>query len=131
LHFHSGQQLVSLINTTADHVIDQRLKRIGLLASPTTISSGLYSERLRAKGVEVITPSAIQLAKLETAIRLVIAGDQREAKPIVEAIITNLLYRGCEVVILGCTELSMVANGLPQTVDPVDLVVSRLLTSEL
>jgi aspartate racemase len=126
-----SQNLLSLIDTTVDHIVEQHYSCIGLIASPTTIRSGLYADRLKVNGVDVKIPNSQQIREIEIAIRLVIAGRVESATVIVQRVINQLISNGCNVVLLGCTELSVASGTSAHIIDPLDLVVTRLFGSKL
>jgi len=55
---------MSLIEETAMSIQATGVKRIGLLASPTTIKSGLYEKPLLAIGCSVILPTTTDIDNL-------------------------------------------------------------------
>ncbi len=113
-----------------DYIASRGLLRIGLLASPTTIVSGLYSNPLEALSMEILKPSATEQVAIETAIRSVIAGDTATARFIVLANVSAMIQAGAQAVLLGCTELSIAGKDLPYTIDPLTLITEHLLSRQ-
>jgi len=89
----------------------KKYKRVGILASPTSIRLGLYDEKLRNEGIELIKPRQSEEVIIEKMIRHYI-GDKSNGEFRNEYIkvLTSLFERNCEAVILGCTELPLVIN---------------------
>jgi aspartate racemase len=106
------------------------LKSVGLLASPTTIRTGLYKTILNERGIAQITLSAEEQLETEVIIRAVIADDRDPSEQLRKQI-ARLQSAGAEMVILGCTELSFVLKGakLPFIIDPFELAVEKMLQS--
>jgi len=98
----------SLIEATAQVIADDGIKKIGLLGSPTTIRSGLYTAALNTRGVSVISPNVRQQKALEQCIRAVIAGSAQstDAEALLD-IAMSLVKQGAQAIVLGCTELPL------------------------
>lgn len=107
-----------MIELTAETVKQNDIDQVRLLASPTTIWSGLYVDALRAKNVAVIAPDDSKFTELEIHIREVIGGGQPPAL---------LIPPTGPPTILGCTELSISEKKRPNTIDPLQIVADRLL----
>jgi len=100
---------VSIIDEVVNQVSNSGIDRIGLLATPVTISSRLYQSALKKKGINVITPSLFERKIVEEIIRNIIAGKSRtKDKESLILIAENLLYKGSQGIILGCTELPLI-----------------------
>ena len=119
-------RLVSLVEATVAHIASKGFKRVGIVASPTTVKSQLYSQPLQAIGITLVTPSTPQMVIIEQVIRGVIAGNARKHRQQLRSIIQSMLS-DCEAVVLGCTELSVLAERLPHCIDPLDIVTRKLL----
>lgn len=107
--------LESLIELTTDFVAS-RHDKIRLLASPTTIRTGLYTKSLSERGVTVLLPTTKQLEKIESTIRSVIAFE--DVKPLKPRPVP---------VLLGCTELSCAFGSAKGTIDPLNILVDTVL----
>jgi aspartate racemase len=87
-------------------------RRAGLLATTGTIGERVY-QRAAAGGVaEWILPDAGDQARVSQAILAVKVGRLREIAGEVRGVCERLADRGAEVVVVGCTELSMVHDQL-------------------
>ena len=104
---------VSLIDVVADSAKSAGIKKVGLMASPVTIATGLYSDALKKQGIKVVTPAKADQQTTESVIRAVIAGQAGAGEAAKLADISEkLIGRGAEGIILGCTELPLVFNVL-------------------
>jgi len=111
---------------------------VGLTATDGTIASGLYQSALIALGYTAICPSHSEQEVLMDIVygsKGVKAGFVGRAnKKRLEAVVTALIARGAQAIILGCTELSVVGKSLGHSigiVDPMDvlaLAVTRRAT---
>lgn len=108
-----------MIETTKESVAGQK---IGLVATPATISSGLYGE--------VIAPDEAGVLKIEEIIRQVISGvPARDLAGGLQIEIEKLKNRGAEKVILCCSELSILGEfiNLDYIIDPVTLIARKVI----
>ncbi len=108
LNLVSGAPFVSMIDEVANEIIQKKVKKIGLLASPMTIAAGLYQKVLE-NSMEVILPTDKQMEIIEDIIRNVIAGRNSfiDSKRLL-SIAKSLDKRGAQGIILGCTELPII-----------------------
>ena len=131
-------RITSMVDATIDYV-SRHHKTIRLLASPTTIRTGLYDKPLKTVGVTVLTPDDNERQELETIIRALIAGravpqlalekveriakfDRVEINNYVENHLNN------PPILLGCTELSCAFAKKPNTIDPMNVLINHLAT---
>ena len=119
-----GKKPVSLIKVTKQHVKEGNYSRLGILGTPTTLKCGLYD----SKDATLVSLSNSQQAQTEKLIREVIANDLADGVVKLQSQIDLLLSKGVEAVILGCTELSVVASELEPRplIDPLSIVVPYL-----
>ena len=85
-----------------------------LLATRFTMEQDFYRDRLRACGLPLLLPSAEQRARLHSIIydELCRGMATDQARRFIVSLATEAARRGADSVILGCTELCMVADGL-------------------
>lgn len=100
---------VSIIDSVVDRVKTERITKVGLLATPSTVKACLYQDALSKAGVETITPTANELVVIDGVIRKVIAGNNSKAdSERLKKIANSFSARGVQGIILGCTELPLV-----------------------
>ena len=83
------------------------LRRVGVLATEGTIASGAYRDALAEVGIEYLTPDKDGQAVIS---RIIYDEIKRGCPPDLTSFMTvadALFAQGCERVILGCTELSL------------------------
>lgn len=101
-------ELVSIIESTANKVKEKGFKRVGLLASPVTLSSKLYEAKLQEAGIRVLLPNKGQVRELGNIIsELVSNKNAAENRLILGKMAESFEKRGAEAIILGCTELPL------------------------
>ncbi len=110
----AGMPLLSMVDAVVAEVRKDGCKRVGLLGSVTTMRSDLYTAPLRGYGIDVLLPDATEQAVLGSSIHSVIAGRAGEPERVhLSSVVESLVSQGCEAVILGCTELPLLAKDLP------------------
>ncbi|ROS78967.1 aspartate/glutamate racemase family protein [Cellulomonas sp. PhB143] len=103
--------LVSIIDTTVEAVRRRApgLAKVGLLATAGTAASGVYQDAFAAVGVETLVPDDADQA----VVNAVIYDQVKAGRPVdlgsLRGVTERLVARGAAVVVLGCTELSVVA----------------------
>lgn len=90
----------------------ETIRCVGLMATPGTVSSGFYAERLASLGVQLVVPNPASQQALSKAIGLLKSGQHDAAARIVDQVAQELLDLGAQRLILGCTELPLVAEKL-------------------
>lgn len=100
--------IINIIDETAAFCLHEGLKKVGVLATEGTIASGAYSRIFKTRGIE-IEP----LLQSEQALITKIIFDEikKGLPPSTDELVSlgyTLAKRGCERLILGCTELSLI-----------------------
>jgi aspartate racemase len=104
--------LLHIADATAARIRAAGLSRVALLGTRFTMERDFYRHRIEAAGIEVIVPEAAQREKVHRVIYEElclgrILDDSREAY---RAIIDDLVARGAQGVILGCTEIGLLVG---------------------
>lgn len=109
LSFPDGTLFISMIDEIVMQIKSDNKKKVGLLASPLTINSRLYQNKLKKEKITVILPDNKQTNILNEIIRRVIAGDNlnSSARKLIR-IAASLKEKGADCIVLGCTELPLV-----------------------
>ncbi|WP_182025404.1 aspartate/glutamate racemase family protein [Vibrio rotiferianus] len=105
--------LVHIADATAEKLVADGIKKVGLLGTRFTMEQDFYKQRLIDKfGVEVVVPSVDdQTIVHEVIYNELCRGEVREdSRQQYLAIIDNLVEEGAEAVILGCTEIAMLVE---------------------
>lgn len=100
---------VSMIEEVVKSVSRTNVKRVGLIATPSTIKFKLYQNYLAKKNIKSVIPTKTQIKLLNKIIRNVIAGKILKSDTKKLFVIANSLKKnGAESIILGCTETPLV-----------------------
>ena len=79
--------------------------KIGLLATETTINTGIYEKYLRNKYKLLMPTRKIQINNVNKSIKYVKMGKTKEAEKALRPAVNYLIKNNCKKIILGCTEL--------------------------
>lgn len=111
--------VLSLMEETAKYLKDVEVSTMGLLSTTATAKIGLYHDKLDF--IELLTPN--DQKEVMNAIKNVKAGEKGKAIETMLNAAKNLLQRGAEAIIAGCTEVPLVLSSedVP-LVDPVLLL---------
>ncbi len=87
-------------------------RRIGLLATNGTISTGLYEREFRARGLSLVYPDEpIQNDCVMKAVYGIKAGvDRQTSEDLLFTAGRNVEQKGAEAIVLGCTEIPLAFN---------------------
>lgn len=101
--------LLHIADPTADAILEHGLRRVALLGTRFTMEQDFYRARLRARGIETVIPddaarTFLHRAVYEELCRGIVADASRDR---LREVIADLVSRGAEGVILGCTEIAM------------------------
>ena len=102
--------LLHLVDTTADKIKQNRLKKVGLLGTKFTMEEDFYKGRLMNKyGLDVIIPNEKDRKIIHQVIyqELCLGNIKKSSKDRYIEIINKLIESGAEAVILGCTEIPL------------------------
>lgn len=105
--------LLHIADATATRIVEKKLKTVALLGTKFTMEQDFYKGRLAKKhGLEVIVPSAEEREIVHRIIynELCQGTILESSKKEYLRIIADLVKRGAEGVILGCTEIPLLVK---------------------
>ncbi|MBO5649552.1 MAG: amino acid racemase [Clostridia bacterium] len=105
--------ILNIMQETAAKLASLGVRRAGILATDGTIVSGTYDRYLTAYGIECIRPRA---QDQNTVMRIIYDEIKNGKTPDVTAFLTvceHLRAEGAQMLILGCTELSLIKKHHP------------------
>ncbi|WP_240666269.1 aspartate/glutamate racemase family protein [Oerskovia turbata] len=113
--------LLSIIDVTVAAVRERQpdLTQVGLLATEGTATSGVYQDAFAAVGIETLLPDAADQAVVNTIIYDQVKAGQPVDIDALHGVAQRLQARGAGEIVLGCTELSVVAADHALLDDPV------------
>lgn len=105
--------VIHAIKECVSYLQERGIKKVGLEATDGTVSTGVFQKQLETAGIEVILPGKEGQARVME----IIYGNVKAGIPVnIDAfaeVEKELVSAGAEVIILGCTELSMVKRDYP------------------
>ena len=105
--------IIHIVSATANEIKKLGIKKVGLMGTKFTMELSFYKNRLSEHGIESIVPEplatrdAIQQTVKEELGRGII---KEETKQQYIGYINEMIERGAEGIILGCTELPMILS---------------------
>ncbi|MHC9084053.1 aspartate/glutamate racemase family protein [Luteimonas sp. RIT-PG2_3] len=86
--------------------------RLGLTGTKWLVASNVYPEQLHAQGLEYVRPTDAERDEIGRLImdELVYGVFKPETTAYFQQVIQQLKHRGCDAVVLGCTEIPLIIN---------------------
>lgn len=104
--------LLHIADATAARICPAGLSRVALLGTRFTMERDFYRKRVEACGIEVVVPEAAQRDLVHRVIyeELCLGRILDASRAAYRAIIDDLVARGAQGVILGCTEIGLLVG---------------------
>ncbi|CAI0698205.1 putative racemase [Serratia rubidaea] len=109
----SGLPLIHIADATAQQVLQQNIRRVGLLGTRFTMEQDFYRGRLQDKfGIEVVTPVAADRDSVHRIIyeELCLGHIHVASREEYRRIISDLEQQGAQGIIFGCTEIGLLVG---------------------
>lgn len=120
--------IINDVMETARHLKDRGVARAGIMATDGTILSGLFSTALKEQGILPVTPTPARQADVMHLIYQNVKAGKPPEMDRFQAVREELRQNGAEVIILGCTELSLIKrdqNIGPGFLDSMDILAQQ------
>lgn len=127
-YFYRGLQkecrvpMINIIEETVSFLQKGRIHRIGLLATEGTVRSGAYEQACKKADIECLSPSEEEQKIISDIIYQSVKQNKEADLQAFLRVAESLQKRGCEKLVLGCTELSL----LDRSQMPNDLFLDSL-----
>lgn len=100
--------ILNIIEETVKKVKSKGYKRVGLLATVTTVENRIYGRIFDKFGVEIVTPRERQ-SKVTKIIRNILAGRKSEAdRQELKRIVKEMKKEGAGAIVIGCTDITTI-----------------------
>jgi aspartate racemase len=121
-----------IAEVAAQHAVERGFRRIGITGTRWLVDSEVYPEKLLARGLEYVRPSAAEREDCNRIImdELVCSVFKPESVGYFQQVIARLKDQGCDAVVLGCTEIPLIiddANSPLPTLDSTRLLARAAL----
>lgn len=129
---------INMIDGVARHIKQNyNATKVGLLATGGTYSSEIYSNIFKKYDISIVTPCGEVMKELMSIISEIKKGNKAECCKDLKKIVLDLKEQGVEIVILGCTELSLLYGNLTEDeqiqkaninlIDPMDILARKVV----
>jgi aspartate racemase len=107
-----------IADTTATAILGQGMTTVGLLGTAFTMEQAFYRDRLGSHGITVLTPTDADRAFVHRIIydELVLGIVRDESRAEYVRIMADLVARGAQGTVLGCTEIELLVGQQHSTV---------------
>jgi aspartate racemase len=111
-----------IAEVVAAEAVERSFRRIGLTGTRQLVESEIYPEKLAARGLEFIRPTADERKELNRIIfeELVSGVFKPEAVACLQRIIERMKEEGCDAVVLGCTEIPLIIDDTNSPLPTID-----------
>jgi aspartate racemase len=101
-----------IAEVVAEEAAERGFRRIGLTGTRWLVESGIYPEKLTARGLEHVRPDAGECQEINRIImdELVRGIFKPEAVAYFQRVIGRMREDGCDAVVLGCTEIPLIVD---------------------
>jgi aspartate racemase len=109
---HSPRPWLHIAAVVAAEAVERGYHRLGLTGTRWLLDSEVYPEKLAARGLDCVRPSAAERAQINHIImdQLVCGIFKPESVTYFQQVIGRLQDSGCDAVVLGCTEIPLLMN---------------------
>jgi aspartate racemase len=121
-----------IAEVVAGQAVDRGFKRLGITGTKYLVESTVYPEKLTARGLEFVRPGSAERGEINRIIfeELVYGIFKPGSVTYFQRVIQGLEARGCDAVVLGCTEIPLIignSNSPLPTLDSTRLLARAAL----
>lgn len=104
--------LLHIADATAQQLLGENVRRVGLLGTAFTMELDFYRERIEQQGIEIVVPELHDRQMVHDIIyqELCLGKFDEDSREVYLAIIDRLRTQRIDGVILGCTEIGMLID---------------------
>jgi len=104
--------LLHIADATAEQLLCDKLRRVGLLGTAFTMELEFYRERIEQQGIEIVVPELHDRQMVHDIVyqELCLGKIDADSREVYLAIIDRMREKRIEAVILGCTEIGMLID---------------------
>lgn len=101
-----------IAEAVAAEALRRKVRRVGVIGTGIVMDGSVYSHALEKAGLDHMLPEAHERSQIGRIIRTeLIAGQfSKDSRAFLHGVIDHLRARGCEAVILACTELPLLIS---------------------
>ena len=108
----SPRPWLDIAEVVAAQAVERGFGRIGLTGTRWLVESSIYPDKLAARGLEFVCPTAAEREEINRIImdELVCGVFRPQAVAYLQRVIDRLKGEGCDAVALGCTEIPLIID---------------------
>ncbi len=103
-----GVPIINAIEETVDYLRNHGCRKVGIMATDGTIESGIFQQALEHGGIQVVVPGEAGQGKVMHLIYENVKAGRPLEYSLFEEVAEELFAQGAQVILLGCTELSLI-----------------------
>ncbi len=112
---------LNILEETAFFIKNLNIHKVGILGTNTTMKEKLYEDAFVKQKISFFYPNKIEQKYLSQLIKDLLDGNQNEKHKNQMRTLTAALHtRGAEAILLGCTDLQMVADKINRGIPIID-----------
>jgi aspartate racemase len=122
--------VISLVDEGVKYAASKKPKKVGIIGTAGTIKTGLYQDMCKKYNLEYVIPTPANVALSQEIIYGEVKAGKSPGRNKFNTIVSQLEEDGCDVIILGCTELSLLKQefNLPSYfVDPLQVLAVKVI----
>lgn len=123
-----GVPIINALEETVKYLSARHIKKVGIMATSGTIESGIFQKVLEAGGMKVVIPDKKNQERVMSLIYKNVKAGLPIDTAMFEAVKDELFGKGAQVIVLGCTELSLIKKELelgPGFLDVMELLAQK------
>lgn len=131
LHEKIGCPMINAVDETVEYLKKKDYKKVGIMATDGTVKCSIFQDSLTKYGMEYVLPEAESQELVMDLIYKDIKAGKKVNFDYFLAISDELKKQGAEVIILGCTELSLIKRDydLPAGyIDVLDILAWKIVS---
>lgn len=99
-----------IVEVVADAAASKGMSKLGVLGTRTLMEGNLYGAILSERSIESVTPDTAQREKINSFIyeELIHGKFEDPTREYFQMVVKDLANRGCDGVVLGCTEIPLI-----------------------
>lgn len=103
-----SKPIINMVYETAKYLKERKIKKVGIMATDGTITAGFFQKELESQGIEIVLPSKQSQENVMHLIYKNVKANLPAQMDKFKNVRDELKENGAEVIILGCTELSLI-----------------------
>ena len=100
--------MLNIIDSTISEILSTGKNKVGILATDATLSTQLYQKTLEKCGITCLIPEKSSQKQVMESIYLYKSGEIEKSEELMLIQRDELINRGAEIIILGCTEVPLI-----------------------